>query len=46
MFISKYAVSNSKKSRFWKEEEDSDLSSSLGIKMPFMWLRLMKDILF
>ena len=35
MFKSKYAVSNSKKSWFWKKEEDSDLSSSLGIKMLF-----------
>ena len=34
MLLSKSAVSDSKKSRFIKEEEGSGLLSSLGIKAP------------
>ena len=46
MLLSNCSVSNSKKSRFVKEQEASILLSSLGIKAPFSRIPLVGPILF
>ena len=46
MLLSNCSVSNSKKSRFVKEQEASRLLSSLGIKAPFSRIPLVGPILF
>ena len=46
MVSSKCAVSNSKKSKFIKEEEASGLLSTLGIKTPLSEIPLVGPLLF
>ena len=46
MLSSKCAVSNSKKSKFIKEEEASGLLSTLGIKTPLSEIPLVGPLLF
>ena len=46
MLSSKCAVSNSKKSKFIKEEEASGLLSTLGIKTPLSEIPLVDPLLF
>ena len=46
MLSSKCAVSNSKKSKFIKEEEASGLLSTLGIKTPLSEIPLVRPLLF
>ena len=46
MLLSKFAMCDSKKSRFIKEEEASISLSSLGTKTPLRKLHLLGDILF
>ena len=46
MVSSKCAVSNSKKSKFIKEEEASGLLSTLGIKTPLSEIPLVDPLLF
>ena len=45
MLLSKYAVCDSKKSQFIKEQEASGLLSSLGIKAPLSKIPLVGPIL-
>ena len=44
--LSKFAICNSKKSRFMKEQEAKGLLSSLGLKTPLSKIPLLGDILF
>ena len=46
MLLSKYAVCDSKKSRFISEQEASGLFSSLGIKTPLIQIPIVCPILF
>ena len=46
MILSKYAVCNSKKSRFIKNQEAKGLLSNLGIKTPLSKVPILGDILF
>ena len=46
MLSSKFAVCNSKESRFMKEQESKGLLSSLGLKTPLNKIPLLGDILF
>ena len=46
MFLSKYAVCNSKKSQFIKEQETSELLSSLRIKKLLSKIPLVGLLLF
>ena len=46
MLLSKYAVCNSKKLKFIKEQEASALLSSLGIKAPLIKIPLLGLLLF
>ena len=46
MFLSKYAVRNSIKSRFIKRQKPSRLLSSLGLKTPLSEISLFGDNLF
>ena len=46
MLLSKYAVSDSKKSKFIKEQEASGLFSSFGIKTPSSKVPLLGPFLF
>ena len=46
MFLSKYSVFDSKKLKFIKKEEASELLSSLGIKTPVSNIRLVGPLLF
>ena len=44
--LSKCAVCNTKKSRFIKKQEASEILSSLGLKTPLSKISLLVDILF
>ena len=46
MFLSKCEVGDSKKSKFIKEQEASELLSSLGIKTPLSKIPLLGPLLF
>ena len=46
MFLSKYAVCDSKKSKFIKEQKTSRLLSILGIKKPLGKITLLQPLLF
>ena len=46
MILSKFAVCDSKKSKFIKEQEASGLLSSLGIKTPLIKIPLVGTLLF
>ena len=46
MLLSKYAVCDSKKSKFIKEKEASGLLSSLGIKTSLSKIPLLASLLF
>ena len=46
MLLSKCAVSDSKKSKFIKEQEASGLLSSLGLKTPLNKIPLLGPLLF
>ena len=46
MLLSKYALCDTKKSRFIKEQEASRLLSSLGIKALLSKIRFLGNILF
>ena len=46
MLLSKCAICGTKKSRFIKEQEASELLSSLGIKVPLNKIPLLGYILF
>ena len=46
MIISKYAICNSRKSKFIKKQEAKSLLSKLGIKTPLNNIPLIGDILF
>ena len=46
MLLSKWSVCGSKKSRFIKEQEVSELFIRLGIKTPFSKIPLLGNILF
>ena len=46
MLLSKFAVWDSKKSKFIKEKDASGLLSSLGIKTPLSKVRLVGPFLF
>ena len=46
MLLSKCAICGTKKSRFIKEQEASELLSSLGIKAPLKKIPLLGYILF
>ena len=46
MFLSKFAVYDSKKLKFIKEQEASGLLSSLGIKIPLSKIPLLCPLLF
>ena len=46
MFLSKYTVCDSKKSKFIKEQEASGLLSRLGIKTPLSKIPLIDPYLF
>ena len=45
MLLSNFAVSNNKKSKFFKEQEASGLSSSLGINTPLSKIPLVDPLL-
>ena len=46
MILSKYAISDSKKSRFIKKQEASRILSNLGLKTPLSKIPLLGDFLF
>ena len=46
MLLSKYAARDSKKSKFIKEHEASELLSNLGIKTPLSKIPLIDPLLF
>ena len=46
MILSKWAICNSKKSKFINNQEAKGLLSKLGIKIPFSKLPILGDILF
>ena len=46
MIISKYAICNSKKSKFIKKQDAKGLLSELGIKTPLRKVPVLGDILF
>ena len=46
MLLSKCAICGSKKSRLMREQDVSELSSSLGIKTPLSKIPLLGNILF
>ena len=46
MLLSKYVVCDSKKLRFIKEQEATELLSSLGIQTPFSKISLVGPLLF
>ena len=46
MLLSKYAICDSKKSRFIKNQEAKGLLSNLGIKTPLSKVPILGDILF
>ena len=46
MLLSKYEVCDSKKSKFIKEETDSKLLSSFGIKTPLSKIPFVDPLLF
>ena len=46
MLLSKYVVCDSKKLRFIKEQEATELLSSLGIQTPFSKISLVDPLLF
>ena len=46
MFLSKYEMCDSKKSKFIKEQKTSALLSSLGIKKPSSKIHLVGPLLF
>ena len=46
MILSKFAICNSKKSRFINKQEAKGLLSKLDIKTPFSKLPILGDILF
>ena len=46
MVLSKCAICDSKKSKFFKEQEASGLLSSLGIKAPLNKIPLLGPLLF
>ena len=46
MILSKYAICNSKKSKFIKDQEAKGLLSKLGIKPPLNKMLMLGDILF
>ena len=46
MLLSKYAVCDSKKSKFIKQQQASGLLSSLGIKTPLNKIPLLGPLLF
>ena len=46
MILSKYAVCNSKKSRFIKNQEAKGLLSNLGVRTPLSKVPILGDILF
>ena len=46
MLLSKYAVCDNKNQRFIKEQEASELLSSLGIKTPLSKISLVGPLLF
>ena len=45
MILSKYAICNSKKSRFTKEQEAKGLLGKLGVKTPLSKIPILGDIL-
>ena len=46
MILSTYAICNSKKSKFIKEQQAKGLLSNLGLKTPLNKIPLLGDILF
>ena len=46
MILSTYAICNSKKSKFIKEQQTKGLLSNLGLKTPLNKIPLLGDILF
>ena len=46
IILSKFAICNSKKSKFIDQQEVKGLLSKLGIKTPFSKLPILGDILF
>ena len=46
MLLSKFAVCDSKKSKFIKKQEDSELLSSLGLKTQLSKIPLVGPLLF
>ena len=46
MILSKWAICDSKKSKFIKKQEASGLLSKLGIKTPLSQISLLGDVLF
>ena len=46
MILSKWAICNSKKSKFIKQQEAKGLLSKLGIKTPLSKIPILGDILF
>ena len=46
MLLSKWAMFNSKKSKYLKEQEDKGLLSSLGIRAPLSQIPLLGSLLF
>ena len=46
MILSKWAICDSKKSKFVKKQEASGLLSKLGIKTPLSKIPLLGDVLF
>ena len=46
MLLSKWAMFNSKKSKYLKEQEDKGLLSSLGIRAPLSQIPLLGPLLF
>ena len=46
MILPKYAICDSKKSRFIKKQEASAILSNLGLKTPLNKIPLLDDILF
>ena len=46
MILSKCAICGSKKSKFIKKQEASELLSKLGIKTPLSKIPILRDVLF
>ena len=46
MILSKYAICESKKSRFIKDQEAKRLLSNIGVKTPLSKVPMLSDILF